>query len=178
MVTSNCWRHFDFLCSLWGIHFLRSPGHFHLTNTFPSAEAHSIHCLSISLPMVHSVLEIFFFFLFSTKSVMFILGFFAGGRRRGQGSYVVGHTVERSDLFFNIFGLNSSSTVVCNGSVLNSVTKVFLSAYAFHLFFLNPRISTCIANVSRKPNLFQPKCGIAHKNHLSLRALGFRVVFF
>lgn len=134
MVTSNCWRHFDFLCSLWGIHFLRSPGHFHLTNSFPSAEAHSIHCLSISLPMVHSVLEIFFF-LFSTKSVMFILGWFGGGwgegSRRGQGSYVVGHTVERSYLFFNIFGLNSSSTVVCNGSVLNSMTKAFLSSLRF-----------------------------------------------
>jgi len=98
-LISDCWRCFDFLCSVWGIHFLRSPGHFHLTNFFPSVEADSIICLSISLPTVHCILEILLGF-FSTKSLKFVIGYF-GANQETIG--LLQHILERKDLFFNFF---------------------------------------------------------------------------
>lgn len=83
VIISDCWRYFDFLCSVWSIHFLRSPGHFPLTSSFSSAETHSILCPSISIPMVCCILEIFFFLVFSTKSLKFAKGY--SGEEAGDG---------------------------------------------------------------------------------------------
>lgn len=150
MVINDYWRHFYFLCSVWGVHFLRSPGHFRLSNSFSSAEVHSIPCLSISLPMVRCILEVLGglgFSVSSSKSFKILKGYFGGKQDRGG---FLQCTVERRNLIFNFFGLNSYSTVACDGSVLNLVTKV----YTFS--FLNPRISSCIASVEEHLT-FQPK---------------------